>query len=60
MVDKISIPNDKFHFLLDVDKNGYIDQSEIDIMAKVLSNNKNIPIKFFFVVCITNARWQWK
>jgi hypothetical protein len=53
MVDKISIPNDKFHFLLDVDKNGYIDQSEIDIMAKVLSNNKNekIPIKKFHFFC---------
>ncbi len=32
-----------YFFFLDVDKNGYIDQSEIDIMAKV-----------FFIKKITN------
>jgi hypothetical protein len=28
--------NQTFYIILDIDKNGYIDQSEIDIMAKVI------------------------
>jgi hypothetical protein len=32
---QLKISNRKFFVFLDVDKNGYIDQAEIDIMAKV-------------------------
>ena len=48
-------------FHLDVDKNGYIDQSEIDTMAKVEKltiNNKKANL--FLSVCLTNVRRQWK
>ena len=49
---------------LDVDKNGYIDQSEIDIMAKVrFFPLKDISIEHLFdliIVRLTNARWKWK
>jgi len=34
----------KFYFFLDIDKDGYIDQSEIDIMAKVFSHTKKRKI----------------
>jgi hypothetical protein len=53
----------KFYFFLDIDKNGYIDQSEIDIMAKVFFIQKKYLIKIHFyllLVCITNVRWKWK
>lgn len=52
-------------FFLDIDKNGYIDQSEIDVMAKVLLYIKIVSQLFNLLcfvkilVCIQNVRWQW-